>query len=192
MLIESAPSIFFLPPYVGHKGWVGIELNKGLAWNRVAELTLDTYRRVARPALAKQALPIPISPIPDIMTIEQINPLRKKNNLNLLKKLRKICLALTETTRDSQFGNPCLRAGKKICSLYWDNEKTTLQLWVGGDRLVALISFDERFRIPPYAGHNGWIDLSLSNKQNWQEISALLLISYTHFALKRMLKVLTD
>ncbi len=25
-LIEAAPTIYFRPPYVGHKGWVGVEL----------------------------------------------------------------------------------------------------------------------------------------------------------------------
>ena len=25
-LIEAAPAVYFRPPYVGHKGWVGIEL----------------------------------------------------------------------------------------------------------------------------------------------------------------------
>lgn len=27
-LIESSPDIYFRPPYVGHRGWVGIELDK--------------------------------------------------------------------------------------------------------------------------------------------------------------------
>lgn len=27
-LIESSPDVYFRPPYVGHRGWVGIELDK--------------------------------------------------------------------------------------------------------------------------------------------------------------------
>jgi len=27
-LIESSPAIYFRPPYVGHRGWVGIELGR--------------------------------------------------------------------------------------------------------------------------------------------------------------------
>jgi hypothetical protein len=27
-LIESSPSIYFRPPYVGHRGWVGVELSQ--------------------------------------------------------------------------------------------------------------------------------------------------------------------
>lgn len=27
-LIESAPAVYFRPPYVGHRGWIGIELSQ--------------------------------------------------------------------------------------------------------------------------------------------------------------------
>lgn len=27
-LIEESPAVYFRPPYVGHRGWVGIELDK--------------------------------------------------------------------------------------------------------------------------------------------------------------------
>ncbi len=193
MLVESAPAIFFVPPYSGPQGWVGIELNKGLAWDRVGELTVDTYRRVAPAALSKTLQPIKITTIPDEMTAEQINPLRTKTNLALLSKIKKIGLTFPETTMDSQFGNPCVRAGKKsFCCLHLRDGKPQLQLWVGTDRQAALTTFDDRFSIPPYVGHNGWIDLRLNQKQNWQEINDLLLISYKHFALKRMLKALAD
>jgi hypothetical protein len=37
-------------------------------------------------------------------------------------------------------------------------------------------------------GHNGWITLNLQQRQDWPEIEDLLLFSYRHFALKRMLK----
>jgi hypothetical protein len=45
MLVGSAPDIFFVPPYIGPKGWVGVELNKGLAWKRVLKLSYEAYCR---------------------------------------------------------------------------------------------------------------------------------------------------
>ena len=30
-LVESDPELFFVPPYVGHSGWVGVRLDRGLA-----------------------------------------------------------------------------------------------------------------------------------------------------------------
>jgi hypothetical protein len=52
------------------------------------------------------------------------------------------------------------------------------------------LTADERFRIPPYFGHNGWISLDVSKHGDRREIAALAGQSYRHFALKRMLKEL--
>ena len=36
VLIENEPAHFFVPPFVGHRRWVGIHLNRGLAaWSRI-------------------------------------------------------------------------------------------------------------------------------------------------------------
>jgi hypothetical protein len=42
-----------------------------------------------------------------------------------------------------------------------------------------------------YMGHNGWIALDVSADCDWEEIEALMLQSYRHLALKRMLAALT-
>ncbi len=47
MLIETNPEAFFKPPYVGHKGWVGINLDRGLDWDLVEDLLEEGYRSVA-------------------------------------------------------------------------------------------------------------------------------------------------
>jgi predicted DNA-binding protein (MmcQ/YjbR family) len=49
---------------------------------------------------------------------------------------------------------------------------------------------DKRYRIPPYVGHNGWIDLDIEAMLNRNEVEGLIENSYRHFALKRMLKQL--
>ncbi|MFT5011630.1 MAG: hypothetical protein ACJAX5_000199 [Patiriisocius sp.] len=61
MLIESAPTIFFKPPYIGLKGWIGVELNKDLKWIRVQDLTHQAYQRTAPNILARTST-IPNSP----------------------------------------------------------------------------------------------------------------------------------
>ena len=191
MLIESAPKHFFVPPYSGPKGWVGIELNRGIAWDRVSQLACDAYHRTAPAALAGTASPVDVEAPTVPMRPEDIDPYRSSANQRLLKKLRQICLALPEVTEATQFGSPCFKAGKKtFCNLHRWEDQTELQAWVGADRQPALISFDERYRIPAYIGHNGWISFSLAGKPSWQEVEALVLDSYRHFALKRMLKAL--
>jgi hypothetical protein len=46
VLIEGAPEHYFRPPYVGHRGWVGIRLDTGLAWDDVAGALEDAYDHV--------------------------------------------------------------------------------------------------------------------------------------------------
>ena len=42
---------FFVPPYVGPRGWLGVRLDRRLAWKRIAELVREAYENVAPPAL---------------------------------------------------------------------------------------------------------------------------------------------
>ncbi len=47
MLIEEDPARFFRPPYVGHKGWIGVRIDRKPDWKVVAGLVADAYRTVA-------------------------------------------------------------------------------------------------------------------------------------------------
>ena len=47
VVAESDPELFFVPPYVGPSGWVGVRLDKKPDWSLVAELLEDGYRLVA-------------------------------------------------------------------------------------------------------------------------------------------------
>lgn len=47
ILVGAAPHKFFRPPYVGHKGWIGVSLNVDVDWQEVAELVADSYRMTA-------------------------------------------------------------------------------------------------------------------------------------------------
>lgn len=47
ILIEAAPERFFRPPYVGHKGWIGIRLETGVDWQEVAALVQRSYQMTA-------------------------------------------------------------------------------------------------------------------------------------------------
>jgi hypothetical protein len=57
-LIAEDPARFFRPPYVGHRGWIGVRLEgDGLPepdWDELAEIVRDAYRLVAPKTLAAQ------------------------------------------------------------------------------------------------------------------------------------------
>ena len=47
MLVGSDPERFFIPPYVGQHGWVGLWLDTEIDWGHMAELVEDSYRMTA-------------------------------------------------------------------------------------------------------------------------------------------------
>lgn len=51
-LVDAAPDRFFRPPYVGHRGWLGVYLDVPVDWDEVAALVEDAYRVVAPKKLA--------------------------------------------------------------------------------------------------------------------------------------------
>ena len=55
MLTEADPERFFVPPYVGHRGWLGVRLDRGLDWDELAGLIEDAYAEVAPPKLVEAA-----------------------------------------------------------------------------------------------------------------------------------------
>ena len=50
-LVASDPARFFVPPYVGHRGWIGVRIDGRPDWRRVTTLVRDAYVQVAPPRL---------------------------------------------------------------------------------------------------------------------------------------------
>ena len=47
-LVEQDPARFFRPPYVGHRGWLGVYLDvPDVDWTEIEEIVTDAYRQVA-------------------------------------------------------------------------------------------------------------------------------------------------
>jgi hypothetical protein len=44
MMVEQAPRRFFVPPYVGVNGWVGVRLDLDVDWKEVASVVNQAYR----------------------------------------------------------------------------------------------------------------------------------------------------
>ena len=55
MLVDANPEAYFVPPYVGHRGWLGVRLDRGLPLDEIAGLLEDAYAKVAPPALVLRA-----------------------------------------------------------------------------------------------------------------------------------------
>jgi hypothetical protein len=249
---KSEPKYFFVPPYVGPRGWLGVHLDKGLSWQRVAALVRQAYEKVAPRALADSTgETVKIKSPPVAMAAHEVDPLKSPRAQSILKRLRQMYLAWPEVSEDVQFGSPVWRVGKKTfawahvdrnvgaaergaagrdargepareaasrgavgkrgavdrggaerSAAGWEarvgagrprkrraGPRLQLYFWVGV-AAQGLMTADERFEIPAYMGHNGWIALDVTDHCDWQEVRGLALTSYRHFALQRMLKAL--
>ena len=189
--VEIEPEYYFVPPYVGPKGWLGIELNKGLAWSSIARHVHTAWCQVVPTELADSCPIPPEVAAPDVeMAPEDIDPMLAPRALEILDELRSRCAAFPETSETTQFGSPVWKAGKKTFVICHSHAGVlSLQFWVGLEA-QGMLTEDPRYRVPSYIGHNGWISLVVQSYADWDEIQGLLETSYRHFALKRMLKVL--
>jgi hypothetical protein len=55
LLVEAEPERFFVPPYVGHRGWLGVRLDRGLDWDELAGILEDAFAEIAPARLVEEA-----------------------------------------------------------------------------------------------------------------------------------------
>ena len=65
LMVRDRPDRFFVPPYVGPSGWIGVWLDKRPPWKEIAELVEESWRLIApkkvlkahdeRPAIKKRS-----------------------------------------------------------------------------------------------------------------------------------------
>ena len=109
-----------------------------------------------------------------------------------LTRLRAICLALPEASEQGGVGDPTFKVRDKIFAMrhpmderesMWCKARTGVQ-----STLVA--SEPERFFVPPYVGHHGWVGVWLDVEQDWQFIEDLIIDSYCLTAPKQLAALL--
>ncbi len=56
-MVETDPSRFFVPPYVGPRGWVGVRLDGGVDWKLVTDIVEEAHRMTGakRPVATPEA-----------------------------------------------------------------------------------------------------------------------------------------
>lgn len=52
-LIAENAARFFRPPYVGHRGWLGVRIDREPDWDEIGEIVRDAYRCVAPTTLVR-------------------------------------------------------------------------------------------------------------------------------------------
>lgn len=47
IMVQAEPHRYFVPPYVGPSGWIGVWIDGDADWNELAEMLKDAWRRTA-------------------------------------------------------------------------------------------------------------------------------------------------
>ncbi len=53
-MVASEPDRFFRPPYVGHRGWLGVYLDVAVDWEELGDILEDAHRMIAPKKLVAQ------------------------------------------------------------------------------------------------------------------------------------------
>lgn len=53
-LVKAEPERFFVPRYVGHRGWIGVYMDVPVDWDEIATIVEGAYRCVASPRLVAE------------------------------------------------------------------------------------------------------------------------------------------
>lgn len=105
-----------------------------------------------------------------------------------LNRLREICLALPEASEQGGVGDPTFKVRDKIFAMRHPMDGR-MSMWCKapfGVQGILVGSNPERFFVPPYVGHHGWVGVWLDIDLDWEEIADLVRESYRMTAPKRL------
>lgn len=113
----------------------------------------------------------------------------------LTERLRTICLALPEATEKLAWGEPTWRIRDRLFAQMdthhhgADHVAVWLPAALGAQE--ALVEHDaERFFVPPYVGHKGWIGVRLDRTPDWGVVAGLVEEAYRLVAPARLVSLL--
>jgi predicted DNA-binding protein (MmcQ/YjbR family) len=183
---------YFVPPYLGPRGWLGVRLDQDLPWPHIYDLVREAYCNTAHPKCHRLIKAMPkLPPAPSAKAVADAQKSAKATQEKYLTPLRKLCLSWPETTEATSYEQLAWRAGTKtFAQLIVDTERTGIAFLVDGVTQSMLLE-DPRFYLPRYIGARGWVAFDVRHAIDWQELAEHLLASYRSVALKRMLVVLS-
>jgi hypothetical protein len=113
----------------------------------------------------------------------------------IIERVRKLCLALPETSERLSHGAPAFFVrGKKSFLTIWHNHhndgRFALMCAAPPGLQAMLVEADsERFFVPPYFGHRGWLGLRLDRELDWDEIAGIVEDAYAEVAPPKLVEL---
>ena len=100
-----------------------------------------------------------------------------------LERVRKICLALPDTTEKIAWGEPTFRVGGRLFAMFANDHHGDgrIALWCNapeGAQRDLVASDETHFFVPPYVGVGGWVGMRLDKKLSEKTIAAVIVQAY--------------
>jgi hypothetical protein len=189
--VAGDPARFFVPPYVGAKGWIGVDVDPKTAdWIDLSILVEDAWRSVAPPRVVRGEV-VPERVVPAPTTRVTTDPRLARDALSRLKK---VCDALPEVECEEESKHATFRVRKKVFAYFLDNHHGdgAIAVCIRGDKRqnARTIATDpKRFYLPQYIGPRGYLGVRLDAKRvDWSDVAQRVSASYRIVAPKRLLQ----
>lgn len=113
--------------------------------------------------------------------------------MNLLDRVRKICLALPGAYEKVAWNAPTFRVGERVFAMFADDHHGVgfAGLWLsmpGGAQEELVGSSPEHFYVPPYVGKGGWVGIRLESGLSWDAVAVLVREGYAAVAARQSAK----
>jgi hypothetical protein len=114
------------------------------------------------------------------------------------KRLRAVCLALPEVTERLSHGAPSFFVRDKKCFLMLLEDHHgdgRFAIWCAapaGDQQLLVGTDEEKFFVPPYVGHRGWLGVRLNDGVDWDELTGIVEDAYCTVAPQKLVDTLNE
>jgi hypothetical protein len=181
-LVRENPDVYFVPPYVGVGGWVGVRLERPTTdFEALAMLVEEAWRAVAPKRLAHATPTAP--PPPPVYATTDPEVVRAA-----LARLTELCAALPGAVAESSPSQTTWRVGPKTFAYLLDNHHrdgiVAVCFRLAPDEAAALIErAPKRYYRPPYVGAKAWVAMRVdSAKVPWKELARRVVESHASVA----------
>ncbi len=167
-LVAENPVRFFVPPYVGVKGWVGVMVDPARAdWIELSILVEHGWASVAPARVLAQGSVSTAKPPPPAAARVTTDAASARS---ALERLTALCLALPQATCEREGRHAAYRVGKKVFAYFLDNHHGdgNIAACVKGDRREhrrAIAADPQRYFLPAYIGPRGYLGIRLDAKR---------------------------
>jgi hypothetical protein len=183
--VADAPDRFFVPPYMGPKGWVGVHLDRpNTDWIDLAILLERGWSDIAPPSVVRAGLqprrPPPVRPTTDAARAKAA-----------LERVTSVCLTLPGALVEREGRHASFSIGKKAFAYFLDNHHgdAIIGVCVRAPKLEAqgLARKEPKiFYLPAYIGGRGWVGIRVdAARVDWRDLADRIAESYRGVAPRR-------